>query len=361
MTAVPQPIEVKLFSDDPQALHKAAKTVADAIGKVQGVVEVVDGLRVAGDAIGIEVDPGSAAQFGLDPDNIAAQLESAIGGTTATQVRIGAQLIDVRVRAPEVIRTTVDQIENLPLVAPDGSAIRLANVARVSIDAGQRQLTREDLAPFIAVTGRLDGRDLGSAMTEIKTTVAGLKLPASIRTDYGGLYAEQQKSFADLAMVFAAAMLLSTLLLIVLFERAGWTASAMATILLTASAVIMGLWITGIELNISALLGLTMVVGMVAELIIFFLAEIDKSQPVSAALLHEAGKKRLRPILMSALIAILTLSPLALGLSRGAGLQQPLATAIIFGLFAAVPLVLLFLPACLIALEKKGGKEEQAT
>tara|TARA_R110000787_G_scaffold238640_1_gene344838 strand:+ start:1520 stop:4567 length:3048 start_codon:yes stop_codon:yes gene_type:complete len=359
LTAVPQPIEVKLFSDDPQALRKAAKTIADAIGKVQGVVEVVDGLRVAGDAIGIVVDPGAAAQFGLDPDNIASQLEAAIGGTAATQVRIGAQLIDVRVRTPEDIRTTIDQIENLPLVAPDGSAIRLANVAAVSIDAGQSQLTREDLAPFIAVTGRLDGRDLGSAMTEIKTTVAGLKLPASIRTDYGGLYAEQQKSFADLAMVFAAAMLLSTLLLTVLFERAGWTASAMATILLTASAVIMGLWITGIELNISALLGLTMVVGMVAELIIFFLAEIDKSQPVSAAMLHEAGKKRLRPILMSALIAILTLSPLALGLSRGAGLQQPLATAIIFGLFAAVPLVLLFLPACLIALEKRGNKNDQ--
>ena len=357
LTAVPQPIEVKLFSDDSAELKKAAKSVGDAISKIQGVVEVVDGLRVAGDAISIKVDPGAAAALQLDPENIASQLEAAIGGMPATQVRIGAQLIDVRVRAPKDIRSSVSQIENIPLISPDGSSIRLASVATVSVDAGQSQLTREDLAPFIAVTGRLDGRDLGSAMTEVKSTVAGLKLPAGVRVDYGGLYAEQQKSFADLAMVFAAALLLSALLLTLLFERASWTASAIATVLLTASAVIMGLWVTGIELNISALMGLTMVVGMVAELIIFFLAEIGRSQPVSAALLHEAGKKRLRPILMSALIAILTLSPLALGLSRGAGLQQPLATAIIFGLIAAVPLVLLFLPACLILFEKKKGSE----
>ena len=363
LTAVPQPIEVKLFGDDTAQLQKAAKSVGEAIGKVQGVVEVVDGLRIAGDAISIRIDPGAAAALGLDPDNIAAQLETAIGGVPATQVRIGAQLIDVRVRAPDDIRNSIAQIENLPLVAPDGSAIRLAAVARVSVESGQSQLTREDLAPFIAVTARLDGRDLGSAMAEIKRTVAAINIPASVRVDYGGLYAEQQKSFADLAMVFAAALLLSALLLTLLFERATWTAAALATVLLTASAVIMGLWLSGTELDISALMGLTMVVGMVAELIIFFLAEIDKDQPITAQSLHEAGKKRLRPILMSALIAILTLSPLALGLSRGAGLQQPLATAIIFGLIAAVPLVLLFLPACLMLFgsEKRRSSSEPDT
>jgi CzcA family heavy metal efflux pump len=356
LTAVPQPIEVKLFADNAAALEKAAKSVSAAIGKVRGVVEVVDGLRVAGDGIRIRIDPGAAAQLGLDPDNIATQLESAIGGRIATQVRIGTQLIDVRVRLPKDIRSTFAQLENLPLIAPDGSSVRLASVATVTVEAGQQQLTREDLAPFIAVTARLDGRDLGSAMTEVKSVVAGLKLPVSVRVDYGGLYAQQQKSFADLAMVFAAALLLSALLLTILFERIDWTVAAIATVLLTASTVIMGLWITGIELNISALMGLTMVVGMVAELIIFFLAEIDRTRPMSITLLHEAGRKRLRPIIMSALIAVLTLSPLALGLSRGAGLQQPLAIAIIFGLVAAVPLVLLFLPALLIVLDSRSTR-----
>ena len=226
--------------------------------------------------------------------------------------------------------------------------MRLGSIAQVGIDGGQKQLTREDLAPFIAVTARLEGRDLGSAMQAVQAEVGGLHLPGSVRVDYGGLYAEQQKSFADMAMVFAAALLLSALLLTYLFENLAWTVSAIATVLLAAGAVLLGLWITGTELNISALMGLTMVVGMVTELVIFYLAEIEGGATATLAALREAGSKRLRPILMSALIAILTLSPLALGLSRGAGLQQPLATAIIFGLIAAVPLVLLFLPALLL-------------
>ena len=350
LTAVPQPIEVKLFGDDPTLLEQSAKRVGETIGKVQGVVEVVDGLRIAGDAVSIQVDPGRATQQGLDPSAVSAQLETLIGGTVATQVRIAEQLISVRVRAPADLRTRVSEIARLPIVAPDGHVVRVGQIATVSIAAGQKQLTREDLAPFIAVTARLEGRDLGSAMKDIRAAVTQLNMPGAVRVEYGGLYAQQQQSFSDLSMVFAAALLLTALLLTYLFERIAWTLAAIATVLLSAAAVLAGLWLTGIELDISALMGLTMVVGMVTELVIFFLAEIDTSCPVDLAALREAGSKRLRPILMSALIAILTLAPLALGLSRGAGLQTPLATAIIFGLVAAVPLVLLFLPAAIAAM-----------
>lgn len=193
-------------------------------------------------------------------------------------------------------------------------------------------------------------------MTDVKATVADLKIPGSIRVEYGGLYAQQQKSFADLAVVFAAALLLTALLLTFLFESVAYTASALATILLSAGAVLVGLWLTGIELDISALMGLTMVVGMVTELVIFYLAEIDPAHPLDLAALREAGARRLRPILMSALIAVLTLAPLALGIGRGSGLQRPLATAIIFGLTAAVPLVLLFLPAMLTVLGRRKAR-----
>lgn len=349
LTAVPQPIEVKLFGDDPSALEGAAKRVGATIGKVQGVVEVVDGLRVAGDAVSVRVDPGRAIQQGFDPSTVTTQLEALIGGAAASQVRIGEQLVTVRVRAPAALRTRADQVAELPLVAPDGHLVRVGQIAAVAIAAGQKQLTREDLAPFVAVTARLEGRDLGSAMKDVRTAVVGLGLPAAIRVEYGGLYAQQRQSFSDLAMVFAAALLLTALLLTFLFERVVWTLAAIATVLLSAAAVLAGLWATGIELDISALMGLTMVVGMVTELTIFYLAEIDRARPVDLTALRDAGAKRLRPILMSALIAILTLAPLALGLSRGAGLQKPLATAIIFGLTAAIPLILLFLPALILA------------
>jgi multidrug efflux pump subunit AcrB len=356
LTAVPQPIEVKLFGDDPKVLADSAKRVGDSIGKINGIVEVVDGLRVAGDALTIKVDPAAALQQGLDPDAISTQVEALVAGSAATRLRIGEQLVTVRVRAPTGLRSRAVDVAALPLVAPDGHLVRVGQVAAVSVTPGQQQITREDLAPFIAVTARLEGRDLGSGMKDVRAAVAKLGLPASVRVDYGGLYAQQQQSFADLTVVFLAALLLTALLLTLLFENIVWTASAIATVLLSAAAVLCGLWITGIELDISALMGLTMVVGMVTELVIFFLAELPPGQLADATSLREAGEKRLRPILMSALIAVLTLAPLAVGISRGAGLQRPLATAIIFGLTAAVPLVLLFLPACIVALSRSSAK-----
>ncbi len=360
LTAVPQPIEIKLFGDDPVALERTARQVAEAIGKVNGVVEVVDGLRVAGDAISVRVRPGIAQQQGLDPAAVAGQVEGLIGGSSATGVRIGEQLIGVRVRGPADIRARAAEVANLPLTAPDGHVVRVGQIADVSIMSGQKQLTREDLAPFIDVTARLEGRDLGSAMAEVRKTVTGLHLPPSIRVDYGGLYAQQRQSFADMTMVFAAALLLAALLLTLLFERIAWTLAAVATVLLSVAAVFIGLWLTGIELDVSALMGLTMVVGMVTELIVFYFSELDSEATIDLAALAEAGDKRLRPILMSALIAILTLSPLALGISRGAGLQQPLATAIIFGLTAAVPLVLLLLPSLVLTISSVGRRRTSA-
>ncbi len=354
LTAVPQPIEVKLFSSDEAELERAAQQVGQAISQVQGVVEVVDGLRVAGSSVTVRVDRGAALQQGLDPQSIADQMSALIDGQIATSVRMSEQLIAVRVRAPGDLRERINQINDLVIKAPDGHSVRLAQVASVRIESGQKQLTREQLAPFIGVTARLEGRSLGSAMTDVQSTVSGLNLPSSIRVEYGGLYQQQQQSFRDLAMVFAAAILLTLLLITIMFQRFYWALAAVATILLVACTGLLGLWITGIELNISALMGLTMVIGMVGELIIFYLAELPKQQRYTHEELREAGEKRLRPIMMSALIAVLTLLPLAVGFSRGAGLQQPLATAIIFGLIAAVPLVLIFLPSMLMIEPEKG-------
>ena len=353
LTAVPQPIEVKLFGDDPDQLAGAARQVADAISKIEGVVEVQDGLRVAGDAIVIHVDRAAAAMAGLDPNTVSQQVSAAVGGSIATRVLAGEQTIDVRVRLPQASRLNAASLNTLQLRAPDGHTVALASVARVAIAAGQRQITREDLAPFIPVTARLEGLDLGSGVEAVQAKVAGLKLPASIRVDYGGLYAQQKQSFSDLTTVFVAALLLAALLLTVLFRRWLFTGAVLVTVLVSAAAVMAGLWLTGTELDISALMGLTMVIGMLTELAIFYLAELIPDAPLSAAALLHAGEARLRPILMSALIAILTLMPLALGLSRGSGLQRPLATAIIAGLAIGAPLVLTLLPALLMVGTRK--------
>ncbi len=267
----------------------------------------------------------------------------------ATRILSGEQVIDVRVRLPRDLRRRADSLGALPLRAADGRIVSLGSIAKISIAAGQRQVTREDLAPFIPVTARLEGLDLGTGIKQVQARVAALKLPATIRVDYGGLYQQQKQSFRDLTTVFVAALLLSALLLTLLFEQWGFTLSVIGTVLLSAMAVLAGLWLTGTELDISALMGLTMVVGMITELGIFYLAELTPGAPIDADALLEAGRARLRPILMSALIAILTLLPLALGVGRGSGLQKPLATAIIAGLLVGAPLVLTVLPTMLLA------------
>jgi len=358
LTAVPQPIEVKLFADDPAQLEGAAKQVAEKIGKIDGIVEVVDGLRVAGDAIIIKVDRAAAAMAGLDPDAVSKQVQTQIGGSIATQILSGEQVIDVRVRLPQELRSRASNLSGLMIRAADGRTTPLGQIAQISIAAGQRQITREDLAPFIPVTARLEGKDLGTGMKEVRQAVADLHLPATVRVDYGGLYAQQKQSFADLSMVFIAALLLSALLLTLLFERWAFTISVIATVLLSGTAVLFGLWLTGTELDISALMGLTMVVGMMTELAIFYLAELEPGAPITPASLLHAGKARLRPILMSALIAILTLLPLALGIGRGSGLQRPLATAIISGLAIGAPLVLTMLPMLALLLTKREKRSD---
>jgi CzcA family heavy metal efflux pump len=365
LTAVPQPIEIKLFGPDPAALRQAAEAIAPAISKVKGVVEVVDGLRVAGDAVLIKVDRPAAAVEGLDPDAISKQVQAQLEGAVSTQIQSGETVIGVRLWTPAALRNRVEALNAMTLKAPDGHALPLSRVAKLAIEAGQAQITRENLQPFVGVTGRLEGRDLGSAMGEVKKVIAKLTLPAGVRLEYGGLYAQQKQSFGDLAMVFAAALLLVTLLLLFLFENISVVLAIVGIVLLAAASVFVGLWVTHTELNISALMGLTMIVGIVTELAIFYFAEIeldhgglDRTGSKMATderrtVLLEAGHARLRPILMSAVIAILALSPLALGLGEGAGMQKPLAIAIISGLIAGAPLVLLVLPAAWLALSRR--------
>lgn len=354
LTAVPQPIEVKLFGPDLTSLQRTAPEVAKKIGSISGVVEVQNGLRVAGDALAIRLDRVATAREGLDPEAVSHQLESLIGGTVVSQIQSGEKMIGLRLWSTIDMRDRIESVGELRLRAPDGHELPLRRIATVSIEAGQPQLTREDLEQMVAVTARLEGRDLGSAMKEVKHTINGMALPAGIRVEYGGLYAEQQSSFRGLAVVFAAAVLLVTALLLYLYERIAIVVAILITVLLSVAAVFVGLWITGTELNISAMMGMTMIVGIVTEIAIFFFAEIDTAGEIDAAALSSAGRYRLRPILMTTIIAVLALSPLALGLGTGAAMQTPLAIAIISGLFAALPLVLLIMPAMYLRFARIG-------
>ncbi len=350
LTAVPQPIEIKLFSDDANLLRDVPPKVAEAIGKVSGVVDVLDGIVVAGDAMEIRVNREKAALEGVDPDAVTRMVSDALAGTVTTQVQEGPKMVGVRVWIPSTDRDMARKLDMLRLRAPDGHLFPLKRVAQLTAVTGQPQITRDDLKRMVAVTGRISGRDMGSTIRDIKAILDQPNfLPAGMYYTLGGLYAQQQIAFRGLIVVFVSAVLLVFVLLLFLYESFRVAIAMMLTTLLALAAVFIGLWLTGTELNITAMMGMTMVVGIVTEVSIFYFSEyhdlpenVDWNQR-----LVDAGINRMRPIAMTTLAAILALLPLALGLGQGAAMQQPLAIAIISGLVVQLPLVLTVLPALL--------------
>ena len=350
LTAVPQPIEIKLFSDDTDLLLTVPPKVADAITKVTGVVDVDDGIVLAGDAMEIRVNREKAALEGLDPDAVTQLLSDALTGVVTTEVQRGPKMIGVRVWIPGVDRDTASELNNLLLRAPDGHLFPLKRVVDMTTVTGQPQINRDDLKQMIAVTGRISGRDMGSTVRDIKAILDQPNfLPAGMYYTLGGLYAQQQIAFRGLLTVFASAVMLVFVLLLFLYESFRVACAMMLTTLLALAAVFIGLWLTGTELNITAMMGMTMVVGIVTEVSIFYFSEYHDLPEDTEwnERLVAAGINRMRPIAMTTLAAILALMPLALGLGQGSAMQQPLAIAIISGLAVQLPLVLTVLPALL--------------
>ncbi len=351
LTAVPQPIEIKLYSDDGALLQETAPIIAKAIGQIPGVVDVKSGIVLAGDALNIVVDRAKAAVEGMDPDSVTQAMEGLLAGSAATtKVESGPKLIGIRAWIPESSRRTVDAVSGLRIRAPDGHFFPLSRVATVTTVTGQPQIARDDLKRMLPVTGRITGRDLGSTIREVQSILSKPDVvPHGVYYVLGGTYAEQQKAFSGLIAVFAAAVALVFLLLLFLYERFRTALSMLSCTLLALSAVTIGLWITNTELNISSMMGMTMIVGIATEVAIFYVSELVslpvEQDPFEA--LVEAGINRMRPIAMTTFAAILALLPLALGIGTGSAMQQPLAIAIISGLILQMPVVLIVLPVLL--------------
>jgi multidrug efflux pump subunit AcrB len=348
LTSVPEPIEVKLYSENENALRHLAPKVADALGKVSGIVEVVDGTVPAGDALTIQVDRVKAGLEGVDPDALTKEIEDMLEGNVTTQIQTGPKLVGVRVWLPPGARRTMRDIENLQMRAPgDGHLFPLKRVATLIPVTGQPEITREDLRRMVTVTARISGRDLGSAARDVKKALdtPGL-LPANVPYTMGGLYEQQQIAFRGLTLVMIAAIVLVFLLLLFLYESFRAAGAMLLVAILAVAGVYIGLWVTGTEFNITSRMGMTMVVGIVTEISIFYYSEYQELAGQEDRLV-QAGINRMRPIMMTSFAAILALLPLALGLGNGADMLRPLAIAIISGLVCALPLVLVVLPAAL--------------
>jgi len=347
LTSVPQPIEIKLYSDDEATLHTLAPKVADTISKVKGVIEVKTGIIPAGDALNIQVDRVKVALEGMDPDAVTKALDDFLTGNVTTKIQQGPKLIGVRVWIPRDARETMRNIDNLLLRAPDGHLFPLRRVATLTALSGQPEIMRDDLKRMVAVTARISGRDLGSTVRDVKRALvhSGV-IPNSVLYRFGGLYEQQQIAFRGLTLILFAAIVLVFLLLLFLYESFRVAGAMLLIPIFAVAGVYLGLWLTRTEFNITSRMGMTMIVGIVTEIAIFYYSEF-RDLPPSDDRFILAGINRMRAIFMTAFAAILALLPLALGIGHGSAMQQPLAIAIIAGLVFSLPLVLIALPALL--------------
>ena len=219
LTAVPQPIEIKLFADDEKLLRETAPKIAEAIGKVGGVVEVKNGIVPAGDALKIEVDRVKAALEGMDPEEATTLLNDYLSGNVTTSVQRGAKVVGVRVWAPRATRQTELDLRSIRLRAKDGHLVPLQRIAKITTVIGQPEIDREDLKRMAAVTARISGRDLGSTVAEVKHLLdRGNVMPAGVYYALGGLYEQQRIAFRGMVIVIAAAIVLIFVLLLFLYE-----------------------------------------------------------------------------------------------------------------------------------------------
>ncbi|MDX5932268.1 efflux RND transporter permease subunit [Acidiphilium acidophilum] len=349
LTGVPQPIEIKL-DGDPAELDATARKVGAAIAKIPGVVSMFDGVTLAGDAVNIHVDPARAAMLGLDAEQIRQGLQTAIEGSVVTALPGDYRFTGVRVMLPAADHADIAALRRIPIATASGALVPVGDFARFSIASGQPEIDRENLQQIAAVTARISGRGIGGVIGDVRRTLAqpGL-IPAGMHYTLGGLYKQQQIAFRGLAKVFVAAMAAEFILLLFLYRSFVIAGAILFTALLASLAVFIGLFVSGVQLNITALMGMTMIVGLATEMAIFYVSEYQALAEHNDRRdsLVMASRNRLRPIAMTTLAAILTLLPLAFALGEGSGMQQPLAIAIISGFLVQFPLVLLALPVLL--------------
>jgi CzcA family heavy metal efflux pump len=351
LTSAPEPVVVKFFSTDAELLAKVGPQVADAISKIEGVVDVQNGIEntTSGPAVNYQVDPAITSRAGFSPDEVAIDASAILEGEpAATPVVVNDRAYTVRVRFPDANRASIEAMNNTLLTSSTGKTATLGSLATVTQLPGQTEIRRENLQRDLEVTARLEGVDLGTGVSKVKNAIAKLNLPSSIRVEYGGLYADQQQTFHDFVFVFVMAF--AFVFAVLLFEFRSFSApmAILASALLSTAGVFLALLITGTTFSVSAFMGLIMVIGIVAKNGILLLdAEHEFARagfPAEEAMMR-AGRRRLRPIAMTAIAAVAGMLPLAFAFGAGSEMLQPLAIAVIGGILISMVLSLLVTPS----------------
>ena len=369
LTSAPEPVVIKLFSQDGKLLNETAPRVAEAIDKIKiggnphPVVDVLNGIEntISGPAVTYQVNPTVAARAGFTPEEVAVNAAAVLEGEpAATPVILNDRAYTIRVRFPDQNRSSLDSMSNALLTSSSGRTATLGSLAAISMDPGQTEIRRENLQRLVQVTGRFEGVDLGTGIAAVQKTVNNLHLPSSIRVEYGGLYAEEQKSSSDMLMVLFLALLLLFAVLLFEFRTFAAPTAILAAALLSSFGGFLALLITKTSFNVASRMGMIMVIGIVAKNGILLLDAEHRFRELGfsaeEAMIH-AGRRRLRPIAMTALATVAGMLPLAFGIGAGSAMLKPLAIAVVGGILSSMVLSLVFTPAIHFYLQPKKTAE----
>jgi CzcA family heavy metal efflux pump len=350
-----QPVEVKIFSNDRNKLEEYSQQVAEIVDHVEGTADVFDGIIITGPYVSMEPDATKLARFGITPANLQYQAQTLLEGNIIGSIYEKEQFTNVRMIYPGSNNAGVGTLRKLQVFLPGGKLKSVSDLAQFRIIAGDPEIQRENLQNMGVVTARLSGRDLGSVMQDIQSRVSKeLALPEGYSVVYGGAYADQQKSFNELLIILVSACLLVFCVILTLYKDFRVALTILLIAILGVAGCILSLFLTGTPLNVGSYTGLIMIVGIIGENAIFTILQYREarlSKGVEDSIVY-AISTRLRPKLMTALGAIISLLPLAIGIGTGAQLHRPLAIAIIGGFIIAMPLLLIVLPSMLRILYK---------
>jgi multidrug efflux pump subunit AcrB len=364
LTSEPEPIQIKLFSQNADVLETWAPKVAEGIRKIPGVVDVLDGIEntISGPATTFQINPSVAARAGFTPEEVATDAAAILEGEpAATPVVSNDRLYTVRVRFPAQNRSSLEAIRDTLLTSSTGKTATLGALAAITELPPQTEIRRENLQRDVSVTARLEGTDLGSAVAAVQKAVDALHLPSSIRVEYGGTYKQEQKSFRDLIFVLLLALVLVFIVLLFEFGTFAAPVAVLASALLSTSGVFIALLITRTTFNVSSFMGMIMVIGIVAKNGILLLDADQRFRSLGMAAedaMLQAGRRRLRPIVMTALATVAGMLPLAFALGAGAQMLQPLAIAVIGGVLVSMVLSLIITPAVHFYLSHQDNQPE---
>jgi CzcA family heavy metal efflux pump len=350
-----KPVEIKLYGSELDTLERYATSLAPKLGAIDGIEDLYDGVSEPAAELQLQVNAAEAARAGLDPQEVGSEVSSALLGVRAGALRLQDHTIDVRVRAPDAFRYSPTSLAVLPIHNPTTSVTTsLASIATVTPAVSRAELRRENQQQMIAITGDVSTRSLGAVMVDVQRVLAQQRPPAGVRVEIAGQYANQRESFRALMIVLTLAAVSVVAIMLIQFR----SFIEPLLIVLAAPVSFVGaiglLWVTRTQLNVSSLMGLILLIGLIVKngIILLDFTELrmrEHGEPLETAIRH-AARVRLRPILMTTLCTLAGLTPLALGLGAGSELQKPLAIAVIGGLALSTPITLYLVPALLVAI-----------